>query len=270
MLENLKLERPIAFIDVETTGTNPYSDRVVELSILRIQPDGTEEYKSHRVNPGVPIPAETTAIHGITDADVAKESAFRQYARSVRDFLDGCDIGGFNVIKFDLPCLEAEFARAGVEFSRQGRHLVDSMIIYHQRERRDLEAAYRKYCGGEMDNAHCAEEDARAAAQVLDGQLGMYEDLPRDVAGLGGLCYVVAENYIDAEGKFIWVEGEAVCNFGKKHKGRRLKNIAIEDPDYLSWIANADFSIEVKEIAINSLNGEFPEPLKPSQSAEDD
>jgi len=157
MLKNLKLERQIAFIDVETTGISPRSDRIVELSILRIQPDGSEEYKSHRVNPETPIPAEATAIHGITDADVAGEPAFRQYAKSVRDFLEDCDIAGFNVIKFDLPFIEAELARAGVEFSRRGRYLVDSMVIFHQRERRDLEAAYRKYCGGEMENAHSAE-----------------------------------------------------------------------------------------------------------------
>ena len=259
MLENLRLERPIAFIDVETTGTNPHSDRVVELSILKVHPDGKEEYKSHRVNPGVPIPAEATAIHGITDADVKGEPEFRQYARSVCDFLDGCDIGGFNVIKFDLPCLEAEFDRAGVGFSRKGRHLVDSMVIFHQRERRDLEAAYLKYCGGKMENAHCAEEDAKAAAKVLDGQLEMYGDLPRDVAGLGDLCYVVAENYIDAGGKFVWVDGEAVCTFGKKYKGSKLRDIAAGDPSYLSWISGADFSPEVREIATKALNGEFPE-----------
>lgn len=243
---------------METTGTNPHSDRVVELSVLRVQPDGREEYKSHRVNPGVPIPPEATAVHGITDADVANLPAFRQYAKSVSDFLDGCDIAGFNVIKFDLPCIEAEFSRAGVEFSRKGRHLVDSMVIFHQRERRDLEAAYRKYCGGEMDNAHCAEEDAKAAAQVLDGQLEMYEDLPRDVAGLGGLCYVVAENYVDAEGKFVWVDGEAVCTFSRENKGRRLKEIAAENPGFLAWILGKDFSPEVKEIAAKAPHGEFP------------
>jgi len=259
MLKNLKLERPIAFIDVETTGTNPHSDRVVELSILRIQPDGKEEYKSHRVNPGVPIPPEATAVHGITDADVANLPAFRQYAKGVGDFLEGCDIAGFNVIKFDLLCLEAEFARANVEFSRQGRHLVDSMVIFHQREPRDLEAAYRKYCDGEMENAHHAEEDAKAAAEVLDGQLGMYGDLPKDIAGLDALCYKIREDYIDAEGKFIWVEGEAVCNFGKKHNGRRLEEITAVDPSYLSWIIGTDFSPEVKQIAKNALNGEFPQ-----------
>ena len=270
MLKNLHIERPLAFIDVETTGLNPYSDRIVELSILKIHPDGTNEYHSRTINPGIPIPPDATAIHGITDEDVASKPQFGQYAKSIRNFLEGCDIAGFNVIRFDLPFLEAEFARANVGFSRQGRYLIDSQIIYHQRDPRDLQAAYQKYCGKEMVNAHRAEEDAKAAAEILNGQLETYLDLPRDVAGLCALCYKVKENIVDAEGKFIWVEGEAVCNFGKKHKGSTLKNIAIEDPDYLSWIANADFSIEVKELAINALNGEFPEPPKPSQSAEDD
>ncbi len=270
MLRNLQLDRPIAFIDVETTGLRPYADRIVELSILKIHPDGSKEYKSHRINPGIPIPPATTAIHGINNADVADEPTFRQYAKGIRDFLENCDIAGFNVIKFDLPCLETEFSRANVEFSRQGRYLIDSQIIFHQREPRSLQAAYQKYCGKEMKNAHSAEEDAKVSAEVLDGQLEMYQDLPRDVSGLCALCYEIEKNYVDTEGKFIWVEGEAVCNFGKKHKGSRLKNITIEDPDYLSWIANADFSIEVKEIARNAMNGEFPEPPKQSQSAEDD
>ncbi len=259
MLKNIKLEKPLAFIDVETTGTNPYTDRVVELSILRIQPGGIEEYKSHRVNPEVPIPAEATAIHGITDADVAGEPAFRKYAKSVCDFLEGCDIAGFNVIKFDLPCLEAEFARADIDFSRRGRYLVDSMVIFHQRERRDLEAAYRKYCGGEMENAHSAEGDAKASAEILDGQLEAYGDLPRDVPALCGLCYTVDESYIDAEGKFVWVDGEAVCTFSKDHTGRRLKDIAAESPGFLTWIVNKDFSPKVKDIASKALRGEFPQ-----------
>jgi len=259
MLKNIKLERPLAFIDVETTGTNPYSDRVVELSILRIQPDGTEEYKSHRVNPETPIPAEATAVHGISDADVAGEPTFRQYAKGVCDFLEGCDISGFNVIKFDLPFIEAELARAGVEFSRRGRYLVDSMVIFHRREPRDLEAAYRKYCGAEMENAHSAEEDAKASAEVLDGQLEAYGDLPREVPALCGICYTIDESHIDAEGKFVWVEGEAVCNFSKDHKGRRLEDIAAESPGFLTWIIDRDFSPEVKEIANKALRGEFPQ-----------
>jgi DNA polymerase-3 subunit epsilon len=259
-MKNLKLDRPLAFIDLETTGLKPYSDRIVELSILKIHTDGREEYNSRRINPGVPIPSEATAVHGITDDDVADKPKFGQYARSIRDFLEGCDIAGFNVILFDLPLLETEFARAGVEFSRQGRYLVDSKTIYHQREPRDLQAAYQKYCGREMGNTHVAEEDAKASAEILEGQLEMYPDLPRDVAGLCALCYRVEENYIDAEGKFIWSEGEAACNFGKKHQGRKLKDIATEDPSYLSWVAGADFSAEVRKIARNALDGDFPQP----------
>jgi DNA polymerase-3 subunit epsilon len=232
MLKNLKLERPLAFIDVETTGLRPYSDRIVELSILKIHPDGKEEYKSHRVNPGVPIPAETTAIHGITDDDVANEPMFQQYAKSVRDFLEDCDIAGFSVIQFDLPCLEAEFARAGIDFSRRGRQLVDSKVIYHQREPRDLQAAYQKYCEKDMVNAHSAEEDAKVSAEILDGQLEMYEDLPRDVPELCALCYESDEKFIDSEGKFVWVEDEAVLNFGK-YEGRSLREVAAEHPGYL-------------------------------------
>jgi len=258
MLKNIKLERPLAFIDVETTGLRPYSDRIVELSILKIHLDGKEEYKSHRVNPGVPIPAETTAIHGITDDDVANEPMFQQYAKSVRDFLEDCDIAGFSVIQFDLPCLEAEFARVNVEFSRRGRQLVDSKVIYHQREPRDLQAAYQKYCGKDMVNAHSAEEDAKAAAEVLDGQLEMYGDLPREVSGLCALCYESDESFIDPEGKFIWVEDEAVLNFGK-YEGRSLRQVAAEHPDYLEWIIRKGFSAEVKDIAAKAMAGEFPE-----------
>jgi DNA polymerase-3 subunit epsilon len=257
-MKHLQLDRPIAFIDVETTGLRPYSDRIVELSILKIHPDGTEEYHSRRINPGIPIPAEATAVHGITDADVAGESAFRQYARSVRDFLDDCDIAGFNAIKFDLPFLEAEFRRAGVEFSRRGRHLIDSQVIYHQRDPRDLRAAYLKYCGKEIENAHRAEEDAKAAAEILDGQLEMHQDLPRDVPGLSALCYEVGENSIDVEGKFVWSEGESVINFGR-YRGQPLKKVAGMDPEYLEWVAGADFSTEVQEIALKALNGIFPE-----------
>lgn len=258
MLKNLILNRPLAFIDIETTGLNTYSDRIVELSILKIFPDGTEEYKNHRINPEIPIPAEATAIHGITDADVNREPMFCQYARSIRDFLEGCDISGFNVIRFDLPCLEAEFARANVDFSRQGRYLVDSQVIFHKREPRDLKAAYRKYCGRQMENTHSAEEDAKVSAEVLDGQIEMYEDLPRNIAGLSALCWRGEQDYIDADGKFIWVGGEAVCNFGK-HKGRQLKEIAIDYPDYLEWMSHGDFSTKVRDIANRALNGEFPE-----------
>ena len=259
MLKNLKLDKPIAFIDVETTGLNPYTDRIVELSILKIYLDGREEYKSHRFNPEIPIPPEATSIHGVTDADVAEEPIFRQYAKSVRDFLEGCDIAGFNVIKFDLPFLEAEFTRANIDFSRKGRYLVDSQVIFHKREPRDLQAAYRKYCGKELENAHSAKEDAKAASEVLDGQLETYDDLPKVVADLSALCLETQDNFIDSQGKFIWKDNEVVCNFGRKYNGVKLKDIAKIDPSYLKWISDVDFSKEVKDIVNNALKGEFPE-----------
>jgi len=268
-MKNLRLDRPLAFIDVETTGLKPYSDRIVELSILKIHPDGREDYKSHRVNPEVPIPTEATAIHGITDADVAEEPFFLQYAKSVRDFLEDCDIAGFNVIKFDLPCLEAEFARANIEFTRRNRYLIDSQVIYHMREPRTLEAAYQKYCGKEMVNAHRAEEDAKATAEILDSQLEMYQDLPRDAAGLCALCYQVGENTVDSEGKFIWSQGEAAFDFGK-HKERSLREIAADYPDYLEWMSRGDFSPEIKDIVTKTLKGKFPIPPKSFEMTESD
>jgi len=258
MLEKLKMERPVAFIDVETTGRRPRSARIVELSILRVQPDGSEEYKSHRVNPEMSIPAEAIAIHGITDADVAGEPVFRQYANGVSQFLDACDIAGFNVIGYDLPVLEAEFKRAGVVFSRKGRQLVDSMVIFHEKEKRDLKAAYLKYCGRELENAHSAKEDARASAEVLMGQLEMYADLPRDVLGLCAFCARDKDNYVDDEGRFIWVDGEAKFNFGS-HEGRSLKDIASENPDFLEWMLRRDFPTDVQDIVTNALRGEYPQ-----------
>lgn len=221
MLRNLTSDKPLAFIDVETTSLKPSSDRIMELSILKIHPNGKREYKTHRINPEIPIPAEATDVHGITDDDVACEPKFKQYAKSVRDFLEGCDIAGFNVIKFDLPFLETEFKRAGVDFSRQNRKLVDSQILYHLLEPRDLKTAYLKYCGKEMQTTHTAEGDATAAAEILDKQLEIHPELPRNVADLCAICYRVPDNYIDPDGKFIWSDGEVICNFGKKHTSQR-------------------------------------------------
>ena len=267
MFRNLTLDKPLAFIDVETTGLKPTSDRIVELSVLKVHPDGAREYKSHRINPEVPIPAETTDIHGITDSDVACEPNFKQYAKGIRDFLDGCDISGFNVIKFDLPFLEAEFKRAGVDFSRQNRKLVDSQVLYHLLEPRNLNAAYLKYCGKEMETSHTAEGDATAAAEILDKQLEMHPELPRNVTDLYAICYPILDNYVDPDGKFIWSDGEVICNFGKKHYGWKLKDIAVKAPDYLRWIVTSDFTPEVKELVDKALHGKFPHIQKQDKQA---
>ena len=265
MLKNLKLERPIAFIDLETTSNRYYADRIVEFSVLKVQPDGTEEYKSRRVNPEMLISPEAMDKHGITDAELVGEPIFRQLAKGICEFLDGCDLSGFNILDFDLPLLENEFKRVGIDFSRQDRQIVDSMAIFHMKvpfdpdRKRDLKAAYLMYCDKELKNAHSADSDVRASAEVLDGQLEMYDDLPRDVNGLCSVCSAGRENYLDVVGKFVWVEGEAVCNFSKDHKGRRLKDIAAESPGFLTWVTDREFSPEVKDIASKALRGEFPQ-----------
>lgn len=257
-MKNLQFDRPIAFIDLETTGLSLSSDRIVELTVLKIHPDGSEMLRSVRINPEMSIPKAATAIHGITDEDVADKPRFRQYASSLRDFLDGCDIGGFSVKRFDLPLLEAEFRRVGVEFSRQGRCILDTQVIYHKLEPRDLAAAYRKYCGKELKASHTSEADVRAAVEILECQLDMQTELPRDVTGLHSFCNPEVANWIEPEGKFVWAEGEAILGFGR-YKGKPLKEVATIDSEYLQWIASGDFSAGTKEIAIKALEGEFPQ-----------
>ena len=263
-MQGLNLRRPLAFIDLETTGTSPASDRVVEIAILKFQPDDTEDFRRNRVNPGVPIPAEATAIHGITDADVADEPRFASYARSLNDFLADCDIAGFNVAGFDLRMLEAEFRRAGVDFSREGRAVIDVMTIFHQKEPRNLAGAVRFYCGRDFSEAHSSEDDVRATVDVLRAQLNRYADLPRDVEALHELLNPVDPSWIDPDGKFRWANGAAVIAFGQ-HKGRTLQDLAAEESDYLDWMLGQDFSPEVMRIVREALSSRFPE--QPDQSA---
>lgn len=257
MMKNLIYDRPIAFIDLETTGLNTSLDRIIELTIVKINPDGTDDIRSVRVNPGIPIPSTATEIHGIKDADVADKPRFRHHAKSLRDFLDGCDIAGFGVKRFDLPILESEFRRAHVKFSRQGRRILDVQIIYHRLEPRDLAAAYRKYCDKELRNAHTSRADVRATVEILERQLEQHSELPRNVSELHEYCNPDETDWIDSEGKFLWHEGKAIVSFGK-YAGRSLQEIAKIDVGYLDWIINGDFSYEIKEIAIKALNGEYP------------
>lgn len=264
MLKNIKLERPLAFIDLETTGNRYYADRIVEFSVLRIQPNSTEEYKSRRVNPEMPISPEAIDKHRITDAELVGEPIFRQLGKGICEFLDGCDLSGFNILDFDLPLLENEFKRVGIDFSRQDRQIVDTMAIFHMKvpfdpnAKRNLAAAYLLYCGKELKNAHSADSDVRASAEVLDGQLDMYDDLPRDVPGLCSVCAGGREYYIDVVGKLGWDSGEAAFRFGQ-YRGRPLRDVSGEDPSYLEWILGQDFSPEVKDIAAKALRGEFPQ-----------
>jgi DNA polymerase-3 subunit epsilon len=257
----LQHDKPIVFIDLETTGTNPVSDRIVEITVLKLNPDGSEKLISTLVNPEQPIPPQASAVHGITDTDVADEPLFKQYAKSINEFLTGCDICGYNVKRFDLPMLEAEFKRAGIIFSRGGRDVIDPMVIFHKKEPRDLKAAYKKYCGKDLVNGPRTEVDVRATVEILDAQLEIYEDVPQHTHDLHVYCCADGEDcWVDEDGKFIWSENEVICNFGKKHYGRKLRDIAADAPDYLQWIASSDFTLEVKELACKALRGEFPTP----------
>jgi len=258
MVKNLDLEKPIAILDVETTGKDRNTAKIVEIAILKAHPDGTEEFKAKRINPGILIPSRATVVHGITDDDVKDAPRFVDYAKGIASFLNGCDLCGCN-IEYDLQVLESEFKNAGVEFSRDDRSIIDCLTIFRKKEGHTLEAAYRKYCGKELINAHSAESDVRATLEILESQLEIYDDLPRDVVGLCGACDERDEDSVDKDGKLIWEEREATFDFGK-YRGRTLKDVASTDSDYLHWlITNAsNLSREVKDILEDVLKGEFP------------
>ena len=246
---NLSLDRPIAFIDLETTGLNPSLDRIIELSALKVYPDGSEEVESVRVNPEMPISAGATRVHGIKDADVAGEPTFRQYAKNLLAFLDGCDLSGFNAIRFDLPMLRAEFARVGMQFDVENRKVVDPMVIFHQMEPRDLGAAYSKYCGKTLDGAaHTSAGDVRAAMEILDAQVQYYPELGSSLTSLHEMCHPKEPDWIDDEGKVISTDNGPALGFGK-YRGRLLKDIAKLDGEYLNWVIyEGDFTDQVKQV----------------------
>jgi DNA polymerase-3 subunit epsilon len=251
MLKNIRLERPLVVMDLETTGKRVHSDRIVEISTLKVFPDGRNETKTRRLNPGIPIPAEATAIHGITNADVANEKSFRQIARSLAAYLENCDLCGYNLWSFDLKLLINEFRRADVPFSTAGRCLVDPKRIFHQREPRDLSAAVRFYCGMEHEGAHKAEADTLAALLVLDGQADHYDDLPRTIPELH--AHMAYPDIVDPDGKLVRRDdGVIVFAFGPQCD-RPLEDVARTDPGFLEWMLNKDFSDDVKAVVREAL-----------------
>ena len=261
----LQLTRPLIIFDLETTGVDPREDRIVEIAALRIEPDGGREMRSERMNPQRPIPAGATAVHGISDADVADAPTFRQAAAAWLEYFEGADVGGFNVVRFDVPLLDREFRDLGLDFAVADRRVVDSMRIFHQKERRDLTAAARFYLDSDHAGAHAADADVEMTAKILEAQLQRYEDLPRDVAALAEFCDPPRPGGIDRQGKFLWQNGEAVIGFGK-HQGHTLRELAARNPGYLKWILKTDFPEDAKTIASNALAGTFPEPEKAGQS----
>lgn len=254
----LNLKRPLAFFDLETTGVNIAADRIVEISILKISPDGSEESKTYRVNPQIPIPAESSFFHGIYDEDVKDAPVFKDIAQEVADFIGDADLAGYNSNKFDIPLLMEEFLRAGVDFSLEQRRFVDVQNIFHQMEQRTLKAAYRFYCDKDLDNAHSAEADVRATYEVLKSQLKRYEGVDwedktgqvsqpvvNDVDALHDFTNL--SKPVDFAGRLVYNEdGQEVINFGK-HKGSIAEEVFQREPSYYSWMMNGDFPLYTKK-----------------------
>lgn len=266
LLEN----RPLVFFDLETTGANVMVDRIVELSVVKIMPDGSREIKTRLLNPEMHIPEEATAIHHITDDDVKDKPTFRRISKNLAIYFEECDLAGYNINKFDIPMLAKEFARCGVPFSLKGRRIIDVYTIFCRMEPRNLAAAYRFFCGKKLEGAHGAEADALASLEVFESQLKRYSNMPPDefpesidsfpktLDDLHAFCNQTNPERIDRNGRFKWRDGEAVCSFGR-HNGATLKSLAVEYPDFLRWILRGDFDDDVKMIASNALQGKFPE-----------
>jgi DNA polymerase-3 subunit epsilon len=251
MLKNITLEKPLAVIDLETTGTDTQKDRIVEISVLKLFPNGKRVHHTRRLNPGVPIPPEATAIHNITDEDVADELRFEQIADALLRFLDGCDLCGFNLKKFDLRMLCCEFARAGRQLSLEGRAILDPMQIYHRHEPRDLGAAVRFYLNREHGSGHSAAADVLATAELLDAMVAHYSVLPRSVAALHQ--HFTDVDQLGSDGFFRKVGGEIRFVKGKKHRGEPLDIVAANDPAYLEWMLAQDFFEDTKAIVRRAL-----------------
>ena len=259
-MQNLKLTRPLAVFDLETTGVDVEKDKIVQLAIIRVEPYGTRRTFETLVNPERPIPPEATAVHGIKDTDVANAPTFAQVRREVEELLMDADLAGYNSVRFDQPLLAAELKRAGSELDLRGAHHLDAMRIFHQMERRDLTAAYKFYCGKELVGAHGALADTTATLEILDAQLAHYPDLPRDVENLHVFCNPDEGKYVDRNRKFVWNdEGEAVFTFGK-YQGSSLNKVVSDGSGrgYLEWMLGKDFSEEIKGLLREALDGVFP------------
>ena len=242
----LNLKNPLVFFDLETTGINIVKDRIVEISLVKVYPNGKEEVKTRRINPEMHIPEESTAIHGITDEDVKDCPTFKEIAKSLAALIEGCDLAGFNSNRFDIPLLAEEFLRVGVDVDLNKRKFVDVQTIFHKMEQRTLGAAYKFYCNKSLENAHTAEADTMATYEVLKAQLDRYPELENDVNFLSH--YSSFTNNVDFAGRMVYNDkGQEMINFGK-YKGRLVEDVLKNDPGYYSWMMNGDFPLNTKKI----------------------
>lgn len=268
----LNLSKPIVFFDIESTGTMVAADRIVEICVLKINPDGTEEVKTRRINPTIPIPNEVSLIHGIYDEDVKDEPTFKAVAKSLADFIGDADLAGYNSNKFDVPMLLEEFYRADIDFEMENRRLVDVQNIFHQMEQRTLAAALQFYCNRELIGAHGAEADVRATYDVLKAQLDKYQEtvytdkqgnqsipVVNDVQKLAD--FSTNKDWVDFGGRMIYdKEGNELFNFGK-HKGKKVTDVLAKEPSYYDWMMNGDFALSTKKalekIKLRALANKF-------------
>ncbi|MBX3257857.1 MAG: 3'-5' exonuclease [Chitinophagaceae bacterium] len=247
----LQLTRPLAFIDLETTGVNLSTDRIIEIAIVKLQTDGSRVVKRKLVNPQMPIPKASSDIHGITNEMVKDAPVFKQVANEIRQFLENCDLAGYNSNRFDLPLLVEEFLRAGLNFDISDKHLLDVQKVYHMMEPRTLSAAYRFYCDKNLDNAHSAEADAQATFEILESQLQRYSQLGTTVESV--IKFTGHEQIVDFARRFIMENGVEIFNFGK-HKGRAVTEVLKIEPQYYDWMMKGDFPMHTKQKLTEILN----------------
>jgi len=255
----LKLSKPICFFDLETTGTNVAKDRIVEISILKVFPNGNKESKTWLVNPEMTIPDEVVAIHGISNEKVANEPKFKELAREIFNIIKDCDLAGFNSDRFDIPLLAEEMLRSGIDFDLKNMLSVDVQTIFHKMEKRSLEAAYKFYCDKDLNNAHSAEADTMATYEVLLSQLALYPELENNIKNLSDFSR--RKKSVDFAGFIVLDDnGEEIFSFGK-HKGKKVLEVLDQEPGYFGWILNADFPLYTKkvltQIKLSQLNNKL-------------
>jgi len=256
LMKDLKLEKALVIFDLETTGVMVDIDKVLELAYIKIYPDGKKEEKTYKINPGIKIPIESIEVHKITNEDVSDWSYFKDYANELLDVFSNCYYGGFNIIGFDLPMLQKEFKEAGLNFEYKTEDIIDSKVIFHTMEKRDLSAAYKFYCDKDHIDAHSAMGDIIATEDILRSQIEKYPDI-MNKDFMQNMHSGKDDRYVDSDRRFYWRDGEAHFNFGK-HRGKSLQKIASFDSGFLNWMLQADFGPEVKEIINNALNGIMP------------
>ncbi|MCA6448809.1 MAG: 3'-5' exonuclease [Chitinophagaceae bacterium] len=247
----LQLTRPIAFVDLETTGINISTDRIVEIAIVKISPDGSRQVKRKLINPEMPIPQASSDIHGITDEMVKDAPTFKQAANELKQFIENCDLGGYNSNRFDIPMLIEEFLRIGMDFNIDGRKLVDVQKVFHMMEQRTLSAAYKFYCQKSLDGAHSAEVDAIATWEVLEAQVERYPQIGNTVESI--VKFTGEDDIVDFARRFIKDKGVEIFNFGK-HKGKPVVQVLKEEPQYYDWMMKGDFAMNTKQKLTEILN----------------